>query len=143
MAGMEPLNSYTWPTDRFLIASMSMRLEVLAARHHLAIRRWLEDGLGPAAGVGVRLESGRVFLLEEFELAVRHHGVLGPYVWVDATEVATHGVEPLVEEFLDAFELDHSSLAHVDESTPSAREMAVELVARMRDDIEKHIPYRT
>ena len=90
---LEPLTSYTWPTDRYPLASLSVRVDNLAARLGIEAHAWQVDGLGPARGFGGRLPSGRVILVEELE-----YGRPYPAVWVDAAELSTFGPDALVAE---------------------------------------------
>jgi hypothetical protein len=110
---IEPLVSYTWPTDPFPLAALGVRVDALAGRLGLSVHDWNVDGLGPARGYGGRLPSGRVILLEELQLAVKHHGAQGPIVYVDAAELAAVGPELLVGELLAALGLSRSDLVVV------------------------------
>lgn len=99
------ISRYTWPNDPINILGLTISLEDLAARIQVPIASWNEDGLGPVRGFGCRLPSGRVILVEEFEIAVRHGYVPGPSVLIDVGEVAHHGVDILVGGILTALSL--------------------------------------
>lgn len=98
---LELLPQYTWPTDCFPLASLCVRVDELAKRFEMPVFTWVEEGLGPARGFGCRLASGCVFLLEELEESIRRTRAKGPNVYVDAADVARHGVEKMVDDFLD------------------------------------------
>ena len=126
---LEPLTSFTWATDGVPLAALAVPVEALAARLALPLRTWDEPGLGPARGLGCRLPSGRVCFLEELELAIQHQGARGPTVYVDAADLGSVGVEPMVAEVLGAMGLGRSDLAGV--AGIGARQAAAELAARV------------
>jgi hypothetical protein len=111
------------------LAALAIRVEALAARLDLPLRIWDEPGLGPACGFGCRLPSGRVCFLEELELAIQHQGARGPAVYVDAADLGSLGVEPMVAEVLGALGLSRSDLAGV--AGIDAQQAAAELAARV------------
>ncbi|MBY0521840.1 MAG: hypothetical protein K2R98_00490 [Gemmataceae bacterium] len=113
MAQLERLASYMWPTDAFPIASLNIRVQELASRLGLAVSDWEVDGLGPASGFGCRLPSGRVLLLEELELSVKYQGSTGPYLYLDAAEVAENEPEDLMIDILGALGLSDSDVRWV------------------------------
>jgi hypothetical protein len=112
---MEPLafGKARWPTVQVPLASLGLRVDELATRLNLPVHAWYEDGLGPARGVGCRLPSGRLFLLEELQLAVRHQGSRGPTLYVDAADLTAGGVESLLEEILQALQLSRADLTWI------------------------------
>lgn len=110
---VEPLTSYTWPSDRVPVAGLRVRVADLAANLGLPLATWSVDGLGPASGFGGRLPSGRVVLVEELELQVRYQGAPGPTVYMDATDLGSLGIEPLAQEICDALGLTKADLALV------------------------------
>jgi hypothetical protein len=125
---LEPLASYTWPTDRWPLAALSIRVDELATRLGLSILTWHEDGLGPARGVVCGLPSGRVFLLQELENKVRYYNAKGPDVYVDAGDVGDQGVEPMLIEVLDGLQLSRSDVNWLPDATSqqSAAKFAAE-----------------
>jgi hypothetical protein len=125
---LEQLDSYTWPTDGVAFAVLGLRVDALASRLGVSVRTWYVDGLGPARGLGFRSASGRVYLLEELELAVQHHGATGPNLYADATEVAGTGVAALVEDVAGALGITPAEMLFVAEE--SLRERAAALVAQ-------------
>jgi hypothetical protein len=112
---MEPLafGENRWPTVEIPLASLGLRVDELATRLNLPIHTWYEDGLGPARGVGCRLPSGRLFLLEELQLAVEHRGSRGPTLFVDAADLTARGVGSLLEEILQALHLSRSDVTWI------------------------------
>jgi hypothetical protein len=130
MEQLRPLISSQWPTAEVSLATLGVRLEELAGRLSLPLAHWCEDGLGPSLGIACRLPSGRVFLLQELEYALRHGYAKGPAVLVDATDLVEHGVESLLAEILPALRLSHSDLIAV--ADRSTEEFAAELLVRLR-----------
>jgi hypothetical protein len=127
---LEPITSYTWPTDAFPLAALAIRVDALAHRLGVAVQTWVEDGLGPARGFGVRLPSGRVYLFEELETSVLHHGARGPNVYVDAGALAEVGVMVLLAELLEACGLVEGDLAT--DATGQVQELAAAVAARVK-----------
>lgn len=126
---IEPLTAFAWPTDGVPLAGLAVRVDDLAARLGVPVLAWDEDGLGPARGICCRVPSGRVYFLEELELAVMHQGARGPTVYVDAADLGAFGVGPLVAEVLAALGLSRSDLTG--EAGPDETRYAAELVARV------------
>jgi hypothetical protein len=112
----EAVTSYTWPNDGISFASLGMRVDDLANRLGLPVHAWDVDGLGPARGFGFRVPTGRVYLLEELEMAVRYHGATGPSVYVDALDLATLGAKALIQEVVTGLGLQESDIAFVADS---------------------------
>jgi hypothetical protein len=111
-------SSTDWPVVRLVV-----NVATLASRFGFTIDHWEEDGLGPASGMLLRLASGRVVLVCELEHAVKHLGARGPTIHVDASHLAQDGVEPLVNEVLDALELSRDAtdwIAPVDAQASAA-----------------------
>jgi hypothetical protein len=130
MGKLELLSSYTCPIDVMGLATLSVRVGELAARLGFSVSVWDEDGLGPARGFVCRLPSGRVFGLQELEHEIRYQWAQGPNVLVDAGDLASQGIEPLLGEVLDGLGLcraDVTWLAH-----PMATEFAAQRVAEVR-----------
>lgn len=107
---LEVVTSYTWPIDGIPFAGLHIRVDDLATRLGLAVQKWDVDGLGPAKGFGFRSPSGRVYLLQELELAVKYQGATGPVVYVDAADLATVGTKSLVDDIISALGLSHSDV---------------------------------
>ena len=99
------LDSYTWPTDPFSLALVVESVETLASRIGAQVKEWSEDGLGPVRGICVRLPSGRVVLIQEYTYAIQHGMHSGPELAVDAADVATLGVDALLQEVLEVLEI--------------------------------------
>jgi hypothetical protein len=97
-------SSTDWP-----IVSLAVNVATLAGRFGFTIDHWDEDGLGRASGMLLRLSSGRVVLVCELEHAVKRLGAKGPTIHVEASHLAQYGVEPLVDEVLDALELSREA----------------------------------
>jgi hypothetical protein len=62
-----------WP-----IAVLTGSLDDILTRFRMEPESWVEDGLGPARGIVIRLPSGRVVLIRELEYAPKHLGLSGP-----------------------------------------------------------------
>jgi hypothetical protein len=103
----------SFPTKPVPLAALSVRVDELALRLGYRVQSWVEDGLGPARGFCCRLQSGRVFCLEELELAIKHQGAKGPVVWVDDTDMVAVGIEHLVEEVSTSLGLTRADLTGV------------------------------
>jgi hypothetical protein len=127
---LEPLASYTWPTDAFPLATLNVRVDELAAPLGLPVLTWQENGLGAARGFGCRLPSGRVFLLRQLEDSVHHANARGLYVFVDAGEVGDRGIESMLMEVLAGLQLSRSQVSWLTE--PAAQQSAAELAAKVR-----------
>jgi hypothetical protein len=137
---LEPLSSYTWPTDGWPLAALSIRVDDLAARLGLSVLTWQEDGLGTARGVLCRLPSGRVFLLQELETKVQYYNAKGPDVYVDAGDVGDQGVEPMLNEVLDGLQLSRSDVNWLPDPTLlEPRRICMSLDALNRDSF-RHAP---
>jgi hypothetical protein len=126
---LEVVTSYSWPNDGIPFAGLTVRVDDLAVRLELAIHKWDADGLGPASGFGFRTASGRVFLLEELELAVKYHRASGPSVYVDAADLAMLGTKVLVDDVVSALGVPQSSVMIFADA--AAEQRAAELVARV------------
>jgi hypothetical protein len=124
----ELVNPHTWPTDGIPFAGIGLRMDELASRLGVAVRLWEVDGLGPARGLGFRSESGRVYLLQELEVAVRYHGASGPEVHADAADFSSLGAEALVYDLVVALGINRRDVVFVADS--SAQQRAAALVAR-------------
>jgi hypothetical protein len=125
---LDLVSSYTWPNDGIPFAGLGLRVDDLASRLGVGVQSWVVDGLGPARGLGFRSESGRVYLLQELEMAVRHHAASGPEVHVDAAELASLGAEVLVKDVVDALRIARRDVVFV--ADESVQQNAAALVAR-------------
>ena len=125
---LELVDSYTWPNDGIPFAGLGLRMDDLASRLGVALHTWHVDGLGPARGLGFRSASGRVYLLQELEMAVRYHGAPGPEVHVDAAELARLGAEALVEDVVATLGIARGDVVFV--ADKSVQQSAAALVAR-------------
>ena len=130
MNDLQNLTSYTFPTAECGLASLTIRVDDLADRFGFPVLEWQEDGLGPTRGFAFRLSSGRVFVLIEHLLSIKHSYSRGPNVLVDATELAALGVETLLAEFLKATGLSRADVAQV--ADRSSEMEAEELAARFK-----------
>jgi hypothetical protein len=105
------------PTYRFPsglsrpIAVLTVSLDDIAARFGMELVSWFEDGLGPARGVAIRLASGRIVVIKEFEHAIKHFGRPGPELFVDGADIVSLGVSALVDEVVSALGLSQSAVA--------------------------------
>lgn len=127
---LELLTSFAWATHGVPLAALAVRMEALAARLDVPLRIWDEPGLGRARGLGFRMISGRVCFLEELELAIQHQGARGPTAYVDAADLGSLGVEPMVAELLGVLGLSRTELAGV--AGIDAQQAAADFAARMK-----------
>jgi hypothetical protein len=125
---LDLVDAYTWPNDGFPFAGIGVRMDELASRLGVAVHTWRIDGLGPARGLGFRSTSGRLYLLQELEMAVRYRGATGPEVHVDAAELASVGVETLVNDVVAALGIARRDVVFV--AGESVQQQAAALVAR-------------
>jgi hypothetical protein len=124
------ISEYRFTSPEMPILSVSMPLAEIADRFGFTMEAWEEDGLGPACGVFVRFPSERVMFLRELKHAIAHLGAVGPTVWVDASQIAAFGVEPLVTEFLESFGLQRYALSWV--ASDDSRGVAAQVLAKMK-----------
>lgn len=124
---LELVKSYRWPNDDMIFAGIALRVDELAAQLGVAVHTWDASGLGPARGLGFRSASGRVYLLEELEYAVRYYGAPGPVIHVDAAELATYGPELLVDDVVATLGIARQNV--VLSADKSIRQRAAEIVA--------------
>jgi hypothetical protein len=125
---LQLVKSYTWPNEGIPFAGLGLRIDDLASRLGLAVHTWNVDGLGPARGLGFRSETGRVYLLQELEMALRYHGAPGPEVHADAAELASVGAEALIEDVVVTLGIARRDVVFV--ADESVRQTAAALVAR-------------
>jgi hypothetical protein len=125
---LEFVDSYTWPNDGIPFAGLGVRMDELASRLGVAVHTWDIDGLGPARGFGFRSTPGRVYLLQELEMAVRYQDAPGPAVYVDAADLASVDLDTLVDEIVVALGIARHEVVFV--ADESVRRTAAALVAR-------------
>jgi hypothetical protein len=123
-------SSTDWPIVRLVV-----NVATLASRFGFSIDHWQEGGLGSASGMLLSLASGRVVLLRELEHAVRYLGAKGPTIHVEASHLAQYGVEPLVNEVLDALELSRDATDWI--APVEAQAGAADLLARLAEYVAK------
>ncbi|MCA1380973.1 hypothetical protein N2605_14865 [Bradyrhizobium yuanmingense] len=116
------------------LCSLAIRIADLAKRFGFTLIHYQDDGLGWAASMFVRLESGRPLFLTEHAHAVEHLGAKGPVVEVDAQDIAEIDVKPFVGEVLEAFQL---SLQDADWITPVDRAYARDWIRWWADHVAK------
>lgn len=116
-------SSTDWP-----IVSLIVDVATIADRFGFTIDHWVEDGLGPASGMLLKLSSGRVVVVCELEHAVKYHGAKGPTILVEASHLAQYGVEPLVNEVLDALELSREAIDSI--APVEAQSIAADLLGK-------------
>lgn len=92
------------------LCTLAIRITDLAEGFGFTLIHYEDDGLGPAASMFVRLESGRALLLTEHAHAVEHLSAKGPVVEVDARDIAQIDVRPFVDEVLEAFQLSRDNV---------------------------------
>jgi hypothetical protein len=113
MAKVEFLTTGKWRVDGRPLAVLRIRLDDLASRFNAPVQAWHEDGMGPARGFGGRLSSGRLFAIQELENDIKHRNRNGPALYADAIDIAECGVNPLLDEILNALELTRDAVAWV------------------------------
>jgi hypothetical protein len=113
MSNVEYIATHHFPTAECGLASLSMRVDELAARLGFTVHSWRDDGLGPARGFACRLPSGLVFVMVEHLLSIEHSYSRGPLILVDATDLSRLGVEHLLKEILQALNLSRTDVASV------------------------------
>ena len=112
------------------IATLSVSLDDIVARLGMEPDSWEEDGLGPSRGVFIRLPSGRIALIRERAKAIKHLGVPGPQLVVDAADLVAFGVSSLLEEAVRALGLSESAVAW--KADEDIRQSAAQILAAMR-----------
>jgi hypothetical protein len=116
------------------LCTLTIRIADLAERFGFALIHYDDDGLGRAASMFVRLESGRALLLTEHAHAVEHLGSKGPVVEVDARDIVEIDVEPFVDEVLEAFQLSRED---VDWIAPIDKARALDWIRHWADYFTK------
>jgi hypothetical protein len=123
----EQVYDYRFPGLDMPIVSLRVRVSELAQRNGFMVVSWIEDGLGQACGMFVKLRSGRVVFVLELRHLIEHHRALGPTVYIDAAEIAKFGIEPLVSEVLKGLVLSQQDIDWV---APAENQMAALDVVR-------------
>jgi hypothetical protein len=136
MTGGKQIRDYRFPGIDMPIASLARRLTELAEKHGWEVETWDEDGLGPAAGVLLKLASGRVILLLELQHAIEYFRQRGPTVHIDESELAKFGVKALLEEVLSSLNLSRED---VDWTAPPINQNIA--WANMKQRTSVHAPY--
>jgi hypothetical protein len=125
----ELLDLYRWPNDGIPFAGLDLRMDDLASRLGIDVHVWNDDGLGQARGLAFRSSSGRVYLLEELDVAVRYYGATGPGVYVDAADLATVSLDTLVDDVVAALGIARHEVVWV--ADESLRQSAAAFVAKL------------
>lgn len=107
---------------------LRLRLFEIAQSNGFRIESWIEDGLGQAHGMLLKLPSGHVFLVQELDHLIEIRREMGPTVYVDAACVAELGAGPLVNEVMEALDLSPQLVEWVAPS--ETQEAAIDLVNR-------------
>jgi hypothetical protein len=128
---MQQLATYRWPVDPIPLTSLSVRVDDLASQLRMTVSTWEVEGLGDARGMGCISSSGYVYLLEELQ----HSEHLQLVVYVDATLLASLGVDVIVSEMLAEFGLDRAVILSLANSETES--FAAQQVARFADWIAK------
>lgn len=128
---MQQLATYRWPVDPIPLTSLSVRVDDLAFQLRMTVSTWEVEGLGDARGMGCISLSGYVYLLEELQ----HSEHLQLVVYVDATLLASLGVDVIVSEMLAEFGLDRAVILSLANSETES--FAAQQVARFADWIAK------
>lgn len=103
---VEQIPEHQWPSGSWVwLMNVDVLIDVLAETLPFVVNDLDDDGLGPERGCLLRLESGRVILLNQLEHAVRHYGAKGPMVQVDAADAVEQGLLPFAEEVRTALGL--------------------------------------
>jgi hypothetical protein len=110
---MQPLGfgEASWRTSEVPLAALTIHVEVLAERLNVPVYTWQQEGLCSARGFGGRLASGALLMVAEPEHDISYKPVRGAYLMVDATDLASQGVEPLLKEALEALRCSRADVA--------------------------------
>ena len=100
-----------WRSIGIPIASLPIRVDVLAGPLGARVQSWDEDGLGPAHGFGFVLKSGRMFVLEELDLMIQLGQAHVPLLYVDEIDYLTLGAKFLIDEVAIAIGIPVSDFA--------------------------------
>ena len=130
MKGIEQVFNYRFPTTDWSIARSRKRVSELADRFRLKLEFW-DDQLGPVSGVVLKMPSGRIVALCEYQLLVEQGSDGALDISLDASEVAAVGVEPLLNEMLECLALERDALTWI--NSDAAQEYAANFVRRVQD----------
>jgi hypothetical protein len=130
MTHVEQIFDHRFANVDYPVVTVSRRVADLAASHGWTVETWDEDGLGEASGLILRLASGRTILLMELRHLIDHHRERGPTAYIDASELATHGVAVLLDEILTTLGLTEQD---ADWIAPAENQQAAL-------DLMKHLP---
>lgn len=127
---VEQILEHQWPsrTSTWLFG-LNLRVHELANSLGLAVTEWDEDGLGLARGMLLRLETGRVVLVSEFQHAIEFLGSKGASVEVDAHEAAELGFEALATEVKAQLGLSNGHVVVVPDDMQTWRQEAADSAA--------------
>ena len=120
---------HRFPNTDLPIMRFQVRVSEIAQSRGFRVENLMEDGLGEAHAMFLRLPSGRVVLFVEFQHLIEHHHEKGPTVYVDAGAVAEFGVEPLISEVLTSLNLSQQTVDWV--ASSESQEIAIDLVKRV------------
>src|SRR6266700_1659036 len=129
MADVAQVCDYRFPNTDLPIMRFRVRVFEIAQSRGFRVENFIEDGLGEADAMFLRLPSGRVVLFAEFQHLIEHHHERGPTVYVDAGAVAEFGVEPLISEVLTSLNLSRQTVDWV--ASSEQQEIAIDLVKRV------------
>jgi hypothetical protein len=113
MLVIEWLDTHTFPTAEWPLASLCVRIDEIASRFGVRVHTWNDAGLGPARGLACRVRPGHVFVLVEHELSIRYGYSRGPNVLIDASDLGDRRADLLVGELKEALGLSDADLAWV------------------------------
>jgi hypothetical protein len=129
MTDVAQVYDHRFPNTDLPIMRFQVRVSVIAQSRGFRVENWEEAGLGQACGMFLRLTSGRVVLLVEFQHLIEHHHEKGPTVYVDAGAVAEFSVGPLISEVLADLDLSRQTVDWV--ASSESQEIAIDLVKRV------------
>lgn len=120
---------YRFPNTDLPIMRLQVRVAEIARVHGFCVENFIDDGLGEAQAILLKLPSGRVVLLIEHQHLIEHHKIKGPTVSFDAGVVAELGVGPLIGEVLTSLDLSQQAVDWVPSS--EQQQIAIDLVKRV------------
>jgi|SRR5579871_3055220 len=120
---------YRFPNFDLPIMRLQVRVAEIARLHGFTLENFIDDGLGEAQAILIKLPSGRVVLFIEHQHLINHHKAKGPTVSVDAGAVAEFGVEPLIAEVLTSLDLSQQTVDWV--ASSEQQQIALDLVKRV------------
>lgn len=125
-----PVQLHTARFAEYPLCTLTVRIDVLAARLGFTLVSYVEDGLGPAKGFACRLPGGMLMVAEELEHMIEHGMARGPAIEVELLKLHELGVEGALQAVLPPLGLTRADLdwvqsqAVVDEVLPSFLERA-------------------